>query len=130
MAKGASVSPIRLASNEQDEVVSDMVSLFEAQFATLPWMDRSGLLEQIFDYLMENARDCRSVDPAFALIVEELVVRVGSPDVSCSEQAHVYAASGSSAHRRQASLWLGQRRCGGGEQALPSGASLNCPRLA
>lgn len=123
MAQRASVSPVRLVCDGHDDLVFQLVSLFEAQFATMAWVERYRLLEQIFDYLEENSSDRQSVVPDFERIVEQLVARVGSLDVSCCEQAHIYAASTAPVHRRQARLWFAQNR-------LPLRPSSSCARQA
>ena len=123
MAQRASVSPVKLVSDGHDDLVSQLVSLFEAQFAAMAWADRYRLLEQIFDYLEENARDRQSVARDFARIVEQLVMRAGSSDVSCREQAQIYAASKAPTHRRQADLWFARNR-------QPSQPPLRCANQA
>jgi hypothetical protein len=123
MAQSASVSPARLVSAGHDDLVFQLVSLFEAQFAAMAWVERYRLLEQIFDYLEENSSDRQSVVPDFERIVEQLVMRAGSIEVSCCEQAHIYAASRAPVHRRKAKLWFAQNR-------QPIRPSLPCARQA
>lgn len=123
MARLASVSPVRLVCDGRDEVVAGLVTLFEARFGALSWAERLRLLEEIFDYLEENSRDPRVVRTTFSQVVERLVDRVGSPDISCREQAHVYAASGDRCHRRLAGQWFAQPPDGDGCHPIPRASS-------
>ncbi len=70
------------------------------------WAERFVNLMQLQEQLQDDIHDHDLFCETFPLFIRLLIERFGETDITCLEQAQIYANSSDPAHRRLAGAWL------------------------
>lgn len=70
------------------------------------WAERFVNIMQLQEQLQDDIHDHGLFCETFPLFICLLIERFGEKDITCLEQAQIYANSSDSGHRQMAGLWL------------------------
>jgi len=70
------------------------------------WNERLNLIADLYEYLRESTKEFSDFCEIFPDTVAGIIDRLNEPEVTCIEQAHLYANSCDAAHRKAARAWF------------------------
>jgi len=91
---------------EPDGLATELLERWLNYLLPKSWPDRLHMLSEMHEQLLEDIGDFELYCRVSPLFIERLIERAGTPEVTCVEQAHIYANSGNPDHRTAAGLWL------------------------
>ena len=91
---------------DTDRLAEELVDRWSAALARRDWPERLQLLSDIHEKLREDVDSIETYADLSPRFIASLVDRLGDIEVTCAEQAHVYANSGRSDHREAAGRYF------------------------
>jgi len=70
------------------------------------WSERLNIVADLYEYLRESTKEFSDFCEIFPDTIAEIIERLNEPEVTCVEQAHLYASSRDAAHRDAARTWF------------------------
>lgn len=92
---------------DTDGLADELVDRWSGALARRTWAERLQLLSDIHEKLKEDVDSLETFAELSPRFIERLVDRLGEPEVTCSEQAHIYANSRRGDHREAAGRFFG-----------------------
>jgi hypothetical protein len=92
---------------DTDRLAEELVDRWTAALARRDWPQRLELLTDIHEKLKEDVDSIETYAEVSPRFIGRLVDRLGYPEVTCEEQAHIYANSNRSDHREAAGRYFG-----------------------
>ena len=91
---------------DADRLAEELVNRWSTALARRNWSERLQLLSDFHEKLKEDVDSIEAYADLSTRFIASLVDRLGDQEVTCAEQAHVYANSGRSAHREAAGRYF------------------------
>jgi hypothetical protein len=88
------------------ELAVELAERWVKQLLDKNWSERLNLIADLYEYLRYSTKEFSDFCEIFPDTIAEIINRLDQPEVSCVEQAHLYANSRDAAHRAAARLWF------------------------
>ena len=88
------------------ELATELAERWVKQLLHKDWKERLDIIADLYEYLRESTKEFADFCEIFPDSVAEIIRRLNEPEVSCVEQAHLYANSRDAAHRDAARAWF------------------------
>jgi hypothetical protein len=95
---------------QMQQLANELLDRWAPALQGKDWAKRLVLLGQIHEQLQEDIKDLETYCAVSPLFLAGLIDRLGVSEVDSVEQAHIYANSGSEAHRQLAGVWLAKHQ--------------------
>jgi hypothetical protein len=105
------------------DLATELIERWYEPIQTRSWPGRLELLTDIHEQLQVDIGDFDIYSEVSPQFIAGLIARLGTDEIGCIEQAHVYSNSGNDRHREMAGLWLG-----GYHTAMREGRRVASPR--
>ena len=92
------------------EFAIEVARVWIGQLRGKNWNERLIVIADLFEYMRESIRDLDDFAEVFPIAVAEIICGLNEPQISCVEQAHLWANSSDARHRDAAGIWLRQNK--------------------
>ncbi len=80
------------------------------QLTDKDWKKRLYLINDLYEYMRDTIPDFDVFCDVFPNTIARILYKLGPSEITCAEQAHIFANSGDPRHREQAGTWFRQQR--------------------
>ena len=94
------------ARKSNHELAVELADRWVKQLLGKSWKERLNLVADLYEYLRESTREFSDFCEIFPDTVAEIIDRLKESEVTCVEQAHLYANSRDATHRDAARTWF------------------------
>ena len=88
------------------ELAIELADRWVKQLYEKGWNERLNLVADLYEYLRESTEEFSDFCEIFPDTIAGIIERLNVPEVTCVEQAHLYANSRDAAHRDAARKWF------------------------
>ena len=88
------------------ELATELAERWVKQLCDKGWNERLNLVADLYEYLRESTKAFSDFCEIFPDTIAGIIERLDEPEVTCVEQAHLYANSRDAAHRDAARRWF------------------------
>ena len=94
------------ARQSNHELATELADRWVKQLDHKDWNERLNLVTDLYEYLRESIKEFSDFCEIYPDTIAGIIERLNVPEVTCVEQAHLYANSGDAAHRDAARKWF------------------------
>ena len=87
------------------ELATELAQRWVKELLDKDWHERLNLIVDLYEYLRESTKEFSDFCEIFPDTIAGIIDRLNEPEVTCTEQAHLYASSRDAKHREAARTW-------------------------
>ena len=91
---------------DSHELAAELAQRWVKELRDKDWHNRLNLIVDLYEYLRESTKDFSDFCEIFPDTIAGIIDQLNEPEVTCIEQAHLYASSRDSGHREAARAWF------------------------
>lgn len=93
-----------------EELAQELSDRWVKQLEDKDWKNRLYLINDLYEYMRDTIPDFDVFCDVFPNTIAKVLDKLETREITCAEQAHIFANSGNPRHRDQAGEWFRRHR--------------------